>query len=293
MQADRSQGVALRNCRRQRLHCTALHKQLNTKKQDGPPRPEDATLECLTVLRKGDLSLLRPWLSDDSIEECTSKTLIVGGYAVDEASPFVGCTQVMDAAARRVLPGHLLRRCQVLSSIQIGPSCIQRVLITACSGEECIFRWVMSQLKDGSWRVDSIHRDTLQDEDPETLPSRPHPRVSPEAVIRAQLAALQQGDVAGASRYNLWGRATSGGSEVHQEGFRALLRQRPYQQLLTHHSYHLLEAALPTPHHFVQEVEVMQPPSRAGPQVSCRLVWDLRLQGNGCWATCGIRPAAH
>jgi hypothetical protein len=34
-------------------------------------------------------------------------------------------------------------------------------------------------------------------------------RVAPETVIKAQLAALQRGDVAGAARYNLWGRSTS------------------------------------------------------------------------------------
>jgi hypothetical protein len=34
------------------------------------------------------------------------------------------------AAARRALPGHLLRRCQILSSLRIGNVCQQRVAVT-------------------------------------------------------------------------------------------------------------------------------------------------------------------
>lgn len=40
------------------------------------------------------------------------------------------CLPACPAAARRVLPGHLLRRCRVLSSVQLGEVCQQRVALT-------------------------------------------------------------------------------------------------------------------------------------------------------------------
>jgi hypothetical protein len=47
----------------------------------------------------------------------------------------------MDTAARRVLPGHLLRRARVLSSLPLGGSCLLRVSLTACTGEALVLLW--------------------------------------------------------------------------------------------------------------------------------------------------------
>lgn len=58
-----------------------------------------------------------------------------------QTSTPAGCAGFVDAAARRALPGHLLRRSRILSSIRIGPECLQRVAVTACSGEELVLSW--------------------------------------------------------------------------------------------------------------------------------------------------------
>jgi len=43
---------------------------------------------------------------------------------------------VLDVGARRVLPGHLLRRSRVLSSLRpAAGACLQRTAVAACSGE--------------------------------------------------------------------------------------------------------------------------------------------------------------
>jgi hypothetical protein len=65
----------------------------------------------------------------------------VAGQLVQEPGPLARCAPFMDAAARRVLPGHLLRRCQILSSLQLGGLCQQRVKLTACTGEELVLQW--------------------------------------------------------------------------------------------------------------------------------------------------------
>lgn len=51
-----------------------------------------------------------------------------------EEGPLSSCAPFMDAAARRVLPGHLLRRCRILSTFQLGNMCQQRVALTSCTG---------------------------------------------------------------------------------------------------------------------------------------------------------------
>ena len=45
---------------------------------------------------------------------------MLAGVPVHEQGPLARCAPFMDTAARRVLPGHLLRRARVLSSLQVG-----------------------------------------------------------------------------------------------------------------------------------------------------------------------------
>ena len=51
--------------------------------------------------------------------------------------------------ARRVLPGHLLRRSRVLSTLRLGGSFTQRMALTACTGEESVFEWSLQLVPDG------------------------------------------------------------------------------------------------------------------------------------------------
>ncbi|PNW71870.1 hypothetical protein CHLRE_16g669600v5 [Chlamydomonas reinhardtii] len=345
----------------------------------------------------------------------------------------------MDTAARRVLPGHLLRRCRVLSSVALGDSCQQRVALTACTGEETVFVWRLRRVGaepaasassssssssssstgwlgsstgagleaaaptspayfrsstpaphsvrrgpagsdddepgtsgtstsgrgtrdsqdahavasptasipphqepgqergDGSaspapgsdseseseapdssgsrsiataWIVESIARDDSHDEEEMPAPGGPtgsgggpHPRCSPELVVKAQLGALSRGDVVGAASFNLWSRSTSGGWELHLSAFCSLLAQPAYAPLLAAAGAELGPSALPTSRRLVQEVRLtgirrqggtagVTGGGGSGGGGSCRLVFQLGMQANGCWVVEAIRRVA-
>lgn len=118
--------------------------------------PEYVTREILTLLRRADLSCMGLYIPRTRLL-APGTPVNVAGIPVQEPGPLARCADFMDAAARRVLPGHLLRRCRVLSSIQLGSSCLQRVGITACTGEEVILNWHMKQTADNM--PDSVKAD--------------------------------------------------------------------------------------------------------------------------------------
>ncbi|KAG1666528.1 hypothetical protein FOA52_014425 [Chlamydomonas sp. UWO 241] len=126
--------------------------------------PDEATFECLTALRRPDIASFRQLLVPEAREEQPSTSgrggIAVGGDRVTERGPLAGYAHVLDAAARRTLPGHLLRRCRILSSVQLGGTALQRVAVTACSGEESVFEWRL------------LHGDDqlLEDDRPGSLP---------------------------------------------------------------------------------------------------------------------------
>ena len=61
-----------------------------------------------------------------------------------ERGPLAPLAGVLDVGARRVLPGHLLRRSQVLSTLRPSPDLFQqRTALTARSGETSVFDWVL------------------------------------------------------------------------------------------------------------------------------------------------------
>ncbi|GLC53171.1 hypothetical protein PLESTB_000715800 [Pleodorina starrii] len=428
---------------RRALQATCLHKALRTPSAGPITAPADVVYECLTLLRRPDLESLTPFFppaSFDPAVRCVG--LPVGGEVVEEAGPLACCHLFMDTAARRVLPGHLLRRCRVLSSVQLpGGTCTLRVALTARTGEEAVFVWRLRRLTapareqrqpvqlagaddagpesgqlsresqsesesesesaglsnssscngtsgsgsststsgspgaDGSyvmpnaaavgvgsrprlgsrsdgggggggaaaaaaaaaaaepsvataaepsvataaeppdlrpqppgvltaWVVESIRRDDSHDEEempaPGPMGRGPHPRCSPEQVVKAQLAALRRGDVAGAASYNVWSRSTSGGWDLHLSAFRAMLRQPSYHVLLTSYDAELGPSALPSMRRMVQEVRLLTSPSSqggggdvygggGGGGGGSSLVFGLCMQANGCWLVEGIR----
>lgn len=106
---------------------------------------------------------------------------------------------MLDVGARRVLPGHLLRRSRVLSTLRLGPGSFQqRTALTACTGEEAVLVWHLRQrtataaeegatasgdseqhdsglmeAPHGQWYVVDVHRDPESDV---PLPTTPHPK---------------------------------------------------------------------------------------------------------------------
>ncbi|GIM03521.1 hypothetical protein Vretimale_8276 [Volvox reticuliferus] len=411
----------------------------------------------------------------------------VGGQMVEESGPLACCHHFMDTAARRVLPGHLLRRCRVLSSVQLGDTCQMRVALTARTGEEAVFIWrlrwaaedaaaataaadaaaVVGSLRaatassrseyegaqaggcqqhqhqqqrqtqttqpstlqcsgdssqqqrsaaspsshlgptadpiadsergldqpeaasssaattlytatdsctsscscnssgsnsagdlygrnakggrrqasgslpfelfslkspvgattSGSgvydsvgsgggsygqaadrrqpqqqllqhgvttWIVESIRRDDSHDEEempsPSPLGRGPHPRCSPEQLVKAQLAALRRGDLTGAASFNLWSRSTSGGWDLHLSAFKAMLRQPSYHVLLTSDGAELGPSALLSGRRMVQEVRLLSSKGGgSGGSGSSSVTYQLCMQASGCWLVEGIR----
>lgn len=118
-------------------------------------------------------------------------------------------------------------------------------------------------------------------------------RVAPELVVEAQLAALQRGDIFGASCFNIWRTHSSGfGLGIHYELMRDKLAQAPYDVLLHHSEAYLGAAALPSQRVMLQEVVVLGGgPGGGGSRGGAggvRFLWRMGMQANGCWMVTGI-----
>lgn len=70
-------------------------------------------------MRKGELSALAPYIPQHLLAP-PGAAVMVAGVPVHEQGPLARCAPFLDTAARRVLPGHLLRRARILSSLQLG-----------------------------------------------------------------------------------------------------------------------------------------------------------------------------
>lgn len=159
----------------------------------GPAEPEDVVQHCLTLFRKEDVASLAPFLPPGAGESEGRHS--VGGADVREQGSLAPLGGVLDVGARRVLPGNLLRRSQVLSSLRLGAGdVLLRTAVTASTGEEAVLRWrllrLLRQQGDGSaerpvdevegegssgsrWLIESVQRDASSDQ---PLPTTPHPK---------------------------------------------------------------------------------------------------------------------
>ena len=275
--------------------------------------PADVVAHCLVLLRKGDLDAL------PLAARGPPPAVVLGGEAVREEGPLAALAGVLDVGARRVLPGHLLRRSRVRSSLQRGDECWQqRVELVACNGEESVFHWRLARQRGGSsssssspWVVCSVTRDDSEDSRT-PLPSTPHPRLAPERVVLAQLAALRAGDVLDAATYcaasggprgaALTSRRTSLASNY--ASLAAQLETAALAPLLRHGSAALGCGALPSQREMQLEVHVTPSPEAAASlagaasagllaagQARLTYVWRLDLQPSGCWLVSSISLA--
>jgi hypothetical protein len=181
--------------------------------------PQDVLQHCLTLFRKADMAGLRQYLPDSCSEAigaagssgASPVPVPVGPWlqVVEQGAPLAPLAGLLDVGARRVLPGHLLRRSQVLSTLRPSPTTFQqRVALTACTGETSIFDWHLRWHSDadsssatddgctsdsngptaaaataaaaastnsrgGRWELVSVRRDASTDV---PLPSTPHPQ---------------------------------------------------------------------------------------------------------------------
>eukprot|EP00887_Chlorella_sp_A99_P003174 scaffold9.g3174.t1 len=321
--------------------------------------PADVVQHALTMFRRGDTGVLRPYLPESYWPAAGEEEeggnapgapgaglpellLRVGGRTVAERGPLASLAGLLDTGARRVLPGNLLRRSAVLSTLRAGDAFQQRTAVTACSGEEAVLEWRLRRRdpdegggsaasaggsssaaapggdssasgsgstsggggsvcsRNAGWVIESVARDPACDE---PLPTTPHPRraqrrraagaqCSPEAVVLAQLQALQQFDTFEAGQYNMWRCGTTGTGRlavlVQSEMLQHQLAAPPYRLLLGHAAAQLGPAALPSQREQLQEVFVF------GGEGSGAAVytWRLGMQANGCWMVLGIAEAS-
>lgn len=285
----------------------------------GLKQPEDVVQHCLTLFRKCDVQSLLPHLPPTA----PPTPIQIGDSFVQEQGPFAQFSQFLDVGARRVLPGHLLRRSRVIGGLFLSPDSFQqRIALTARTGEESIFIWDLrnvvaedgnamgsgsstdNKINDNSnnkenWIIVSIRRDGESSDYP--LPSTPQPKASPESVVLSQLAALQGANIFEASTFNNWQKtdATSntkgrrrGGRRgflmgIHYELLRDMVAEEPCAVLTNPHASATLGyAALPAPNTMLQEVVVV-----CGSTGTVKFVWKLELQvENGCWLCTGIIP---
>ncbi|GAX73985.1 hypothetical protein CEUSTIGMA_g1435.t1 [Chlamydomonas eustigma] len=301
--------------------------------------PQDTTFQCLTALRRPDIDAFRRLIVNTGDYHPSSRPITVGGVSFIESGPLAPFASVLDVAARRTLPGHLLRRCRILSSIPMGDTCVQRVAITAFSGEENVFVWKLqresptenklqltnctpnknapvvclthdedaslpavssksSSLYDPSWVVVSINKDASQENEDE-IPDAPHPRLSPELVIRGQLFALRSGHVRQAASFQMLQSQDPTNilsSHLHVTSFRATYTQPAFDLLHSHSGYQIVTSVAPTQRTFMAEVLLHGRSGEFANRVwglaeadrSRNFVFELGLVG-GCWRTEMIR----
>jgi hypothetical protein len=269
----------------------------------GLQAPEDVVQHCLTLFRKADaLAQLAEFLPSDAIS-FPPQPINVGGTLYTEHGPLSSLASIADVAARRALPGHLLRRSRILSVLRLPPDvCELRVKIAACTGEEATFVWTLGYTENEKWVVQSIRLDLEDGTKP--LPSTPHPRHTPEAIVAAQLASLNRGDVYDAASFNFWQAPLRNSDEpsrvfgLQYRLFAEALKTWPMAALLRHEEAVLGVAALPSQRSMVQEVVLKRASIEGDSKVLSvtgdwvRLVWRLGLHGNGCWMVLGITPAS-
>ncbi|KAK9817156.1 hypothetical protein WJX72_010503 [[Myrmecia] bisecta] len=224
------------------------------------PSPHEVIQTCLGLCRKVDRDRLQNYLWAPP-RDGNAQTAGSGHRTGQEQGPLAPLSSIFDVGARRVLPGHLLRRSQVLSSLQLGPGRYQqRIALTACTGEEAVFVWTLAAV-DGGWLVCAVQRDPATDW---PLPAMPHPRASPEAVVHAQLAAIQSGDIPAAAKFMHWPHQTGNGPwslQHHQQRLAAFAQQSLCSMLLGRKQVVLGAASLPTQRRFLQHVHIQSDPS--------------------------------
>ena len=193
-------------------------------------------------------------------------------------------SDVLDTAARRALPLHLLRRCRILSSLKVGSSIHQRVAVTACSGEEVVLSFRLEEsggmgeavAHRGSlsqWLVASVHR-VVEEEEVTSL--EPHPRFGPEQVIHFQLNALRDGDIKLAQKFS----HVSAGSQRLPANL--LLASRSLGRKAT---IEIVASAMPSARTYCALVKVVTPST--SPR---HFVYELGLMQNGEWRVDNVRP---
>jgi hypothetical protein len=284
--------------RRASAAAAAASRNYDTAARPPPTAPEDALDLLLTLFRKGDLAALAPLVARSGGGGALTR---VGGREVAEAGALAALAAVLDVGARRVLPGHLLRRSQALSALALGPDrWAARTALTACTGEEAVIEWQLvrrppadagAAAPSGAWVLESAARSADGNDGSAggaAPPAAPHQRLGPEVAALAQLAALGHGDVLAAARWNLLAGRLCGAapgalgaatSAVQAAGWAAFLERPPCAALVGHAGARLGAAALASQRTQLQEVRV----APAGGGAEAAFLFRMELASSGCW----------
>ncbi|PSC68411.1 DUF4864 domain-containing [Micractinium conductrix] len=213
----------------------------------------------------------------------------------------------LDAFACRGVVNAPPRAAAVLSSLMLAPGrFLTRFSVVAQSGEEMVLT-VDLQLQESlqpkyrglqvvkKWFLKGI---TGEAACPGDLPSKPEPCWGPEAVVMAQLEALQAGDASGVFRFASPSNQAATGPV---ERFAGMLETDPFRPLLRHLSAEVLRTVQMTADNTWLIVGVRSNIPTDEPGITQRVVysWSVRLQEPGagplcsCWMTEAVQPVSQ
>eukprot|EP00890_Picochlorum_soloecismus_P001026 jgi/Picsp_1/1924/NSC_05390-R1_hypothetical protein COCSUDRAFT_61816 [Coccomyxa subellipsoidea C-169] len=311
-------SLRLLNGHRWMVNMTSVRSDLNESWSSPPQQPgtavdgEAVVEQAMVYLRKNDVESLESLLDLDSTILLDSYTsfrlgLTDGGVLSRYAAYF-------DAGSRRLLPSNLLRRCRVTSALGCTKDVFHvRMAVTSKSGEEGVVLWRLGRPseeshlknpgKNNTWAIQHVSREeTEKVAETGPLPQTPHPRVSPEAVLRAHLGALIRGDVMQACMFcaeEAYPSSPSGGEpgrESRNQGYlhprrreivRGFLDLPEYKSLASHTEVVFGEGLLVDQGHVVQEV-VLNAASRGWQG----FLFHVQLKQNACWMITKIESMA-
>jgi len=221
---------------------------------------------------------------------------VVGGRPVAEGGLLRGLSGPLDVPSRRVLPGLLLRRTSVLSGFRVPPGAdgaerfVERVSVAARTGETATLTFALRRGGPGGgggrWAVESVSADAAGDDG---LPSVPHSRAAPEAVVRATLVALRAGDVAWAAKFLAPGEARGAGRRAPAGRLAEELGREPLAWLVGHDRSDLAGTALLSERSVVAEV-VATSRAAGGERRASTYVFSVCMDEAACWR---VRDVEH
>lgn len=221
------------------------------------------------------------------------------GLQSEGASALVSAAKCFDACAQRMLFYGTPSQSRVLSSMAIGDmTCVQRLFVEGASGEEailtfqCIKEERLAAIYRGGGIIEEFVVENVTGEPVGEAPEQPDKRNPPEAVVSAQLRALEARDVgrvfAFASPEN---RAVTG----PVDRFATMLSTPPYDVLMGAQELRVVRSAQLSREKFLAVVEARG--TRSGddastPALNRAFVWSVELQvESGLWLTSGVMPA--
>lgn len=176
--------------------------------------------------------------------------------------------------------------------------------MTGASGEESILTFTLSledtlttqyrlaPLMSQQWRLRSITGEAALAEPPTSA----HPCLPPEAVVEAQLAALQQQDARGVYAFASPSNKYATGGSI--ERFATLLRNPLYRPLMGHQRATSLQRLQASATQFLEVVEVLSHNTGMPRGLRLMYLWQLELQPGApgdseyaaCWMTTAVQP---